>query len=131
MMFIKTTQLIKVTALPVYLENQSHPLQNHYEWAYTIQIENNGDRNIKLLNRHWHITDALGRVQEVRGPGVIGLQPHLKPGELFKYTSGTALATPSGIMSGSYEMTYDDGERFEVKIPAFSLDSDYQIARPN
>ncbi len=110
---------------PQFLEDQSEPTENHFVWAYHVRIENNGERTVQLLNRHWTITDAFGRIQEVRGPGVVGEQPVLAPGESFEYTSGTPLGTPSGIMSGTYEMA-DDDDLFEVVIPAFSLDSPYQ-----
>lgn len=92
-------------------------------FAYTITIENQGDEPAQLLDRHWIITDADGNAQEVRGQGVVGEQPHLKPGERFEYTSGTVLPTPIGSMHGSYGMIGDDGQRFEAPIPAFSLAS--------
>lgn len=130
-MYTRTTQLIKITVFPLYLPQQSRPSDNHYEWAYTITIENHGARTVQLLNRYWHITDANGHVQEVRGPGVIGEQPVLKPGEAFRYTSGTWLKTPSGIMMGSYELEYEDSSRFEAIIPAFSLDSPFGVQRLN
>lgn len=126
-----TTQAIRVTVQPVYLEDQSQPADHHYVWAYHVMIENQGAVTVQLRNRHWRITDALGRLKEVRGPGVVGEQPVLAPGERFEYTSGTPLPTPSGIMEGSYEMERLDGTRFEVAIPAFSLDSPYQAKRLN
>lgn len=107
------------------------PEEEHYVWAYTIQIENTGEQTVQLLNRYWHITDGTGHVQEVRGPGVVGEQPTLKPGESYRYTSGTALHTPSGMMVGQYEMVGEDGGLFHIEIPAFSLDSTEQMARPN
>ncbi|MFN7185498.1 MAG: Co2+/Mg2+ efflux protein ApaG, partial [Alphaproteobacteria bacterium] len=103
----------------------SEPEEHHYVWAYTIQLENHGSETVQLLNRHWMITDAGGQMQEVRGPGVVGETPTLKPGQAFQYTSGTALHTPSGIMLGSYGMVNMRGEHFDVDIPAFSLDSPY------
>lgn len=130
-MYTATTHGIKVTAQPVYLEQQSSPRDSLFVWAYTIELQNLGDRTVQLINRYWHITDASGKVEEVRGPGVIGAQPVLKPGESFQYVSGASLHCSSGIMYGSYEMEYEDGERFEVEIPAFSLDSIEQILRPN
>ncbi len=131
-MFIQTTRLIKVTAMPLYLEDQSDAEDEHYVWAYTIQIENHSDKTVQLLNRTWHVTDATGQVQEVQGPGVVGEQPILQPGDVFQYTSGTVLNTASGMMSGFYEMVEaESGERFDVDIPAFSLDSPLQMARPN
>ncbi|MES2985147.1 MAG: Co2+/Mg2+ efflux protein ApaG [Pseudomonadota bacterium] len=130
-MFTKTTRSIKITASPHFLAEQSEPGDSHYVWAYTIQLENYGSEPVQLLNRHWKITDARGTTQEVRGPGVIGEQPVLKPGEAYRYTSGTALATASGLMLGEYEMVTGDGEHFEVEVPPFSLDSPYQMGRPN
>ncbi|MEE9299667.1 MAG: Co2+/Mg2+ efflux protein ApaG [Alphaproteobacteria bacterium] len=125
-MYKETTQLIDVTVEPYYLDDQSSPDEDHYVWAYRVRIENNGIETVQLLNRHWQITDAKGQVQEVRGPGVVGEQPVLKPGEAFEYTSGCPLTTPSGIMVGSYEMETLGGKRFDIKIPAFSLDSPHQ-----
>lgn len=130
-MFSKTTRQIRITAAPAYLPQQSDPAQHHYIWAYTIQIENEGEETVQLMNRTWHITDATGAVQEVHGPGVVGEQPRLEPGDTFQYTSGAALKTPSGLMVGHYEMTTDGGEVFEAAIPAFSLDSPEQMKRPN
>jgi len=130
-MYTATTRLIRVTVEPTYLDEQSVPTDDHYVWAYRVTIRNDGTETVQLLNRHWRITDSLGRLQEVRGAGVVGEQPVLKPGEAFEYTSGTPLPTPSGIMVGSYEMTNATGERFEVEIPAFSLDSPHQARRVN
>lgn len=130
-MYTKTTRHIKITVVPMYLMEQSDPLESHYVWAYTIQMENLGEETVQLINRYWHITDAIGGVQEVRGAGVIGEQPVMEPGDTFQYTSGTALTTTSGIMAGHYEMTTNDGESFVVDIPAFSLDSPDQVKRPN
>lgn len=129
--FSKVTQDIKVSVIPSFLEEYSEPSEEHYVWAYTIQVENLGDKQVQLLNRHWVITDAIGHTEEVRGPGVVGEQPVLKPGEGFRYTSGTSLHTPSGIMAGTYEMTDNNGNHFPIEVPAFSLDSPYQISRPN
>lgn len=130
-MFSKITHSIKVTAVPQFLDQHSEPDEDHFVWAYTIQLENTGDETVQLLSRHWKITDAHGLTQEVRGEGVIGEQPVLKPGEAYRYTSGTALATSSGIMLGEYEMETPEGERFHIDVPAFSLDSPYQANRPN
>lgn len=130
-MFTKTTRHIKVTATPQFLAEHSEPDDSHYVWAYTIQLENFGEEPVQLLNRHWKITDAKGLTQEVRGEGVIGEQPVLKPGEAYRYTSGTALGTASGMMLGEYEMVTTDGEHFEVEVPAFSLDSPYHVGRMN
>lgn len=130
-MYEKTTHAITVKVQPFYLDEQSSPDEERYVWAYKVSIENGGDDTVQLLNRHWRITDKLGRLQEVKGPGVIGEQPVLKPGEAFEYTSGTPLPTPSGIMVGSYEMENTAGERFDIEIPAFSLDSPYDQAVVN
>ena len=130
-MYQETTDAIRVTVKPIYLEEQSSPTENHFVWAYQVRIENTGSETVQLLNRHWHITDSMGRQQEVRGAGVVGEQPTLAPGESFEYTSGTPLSTPSGIMVGSYEMERADGRRFNVAIPAFSLDSPHQHIQLN
>ena len=122
-MYSETTRSIIVTVKPFYLENQSSPGEERYVWAYHVRIENQGKETVQLRRRHWKITDGRGQVQEVRGPGVVGEQPVLGPGESFEYTSGTPLPTPSGIMVGSYQMESESGERFDVAIPAFSLDS--------
>jgi ApaG protein len=125
-MYSAVTRSIKITVKPVYLEDQSSPGDNHYVWAYQVRIENQGEDTVQLRSRYWRITDSLGRVQEVRGAGVVGEQPVLRPGETFEYTSGTPLSTPTGFMVGTYEMEASDGERFNVKVPLFSLDSPYQ-----
>lgn len=130
-MYEEITDAIRVTVKPIYLEDQSSPTENHFVWAYQVRIENTGGETVQLLNRHWHITDSMGRQQEVRGAGVVGEQPTLAPGESFEYTSGTPLSTPSGIMVGSYEMERPDGRRFNVAIPAFSLDSPHQHIQLN
>lgn len=130
-MYSATTNTIRVTVEPMYLEEQSAPAENQYVWAYHVLIENMGGGTVRLLTRHWRITDSLGRIQEVRGAGVVGEQPVLSPGQSFEYTSGTPLPTPSGIMVGSYGMQADNGERFDVDIPAFSLDSPHQPVQLN
>ena len=130
-MYEAITDEIKVTVRPVYLEAQSEPDDNHFVWAYHVRIENLGARAVQLRNRYWRITDARGRVQEVRGPGVVGEQPMLKSGEAFEYTSGTPLSTPSGLMVGAYEMEAPDGKMFEVAVPAFSLDSPHETHQVN
>jgi ApaG protein len=129
--YYQTTNAIKVTVNPVYLEGQSSPSEAHYVWAYQVTIENLGDTTVQLRNRTWSITDATGHTQEVRGPGVVGEQPVLHPGESFEYTSGTPLKTPSGLMVGSYEMEGEDGDLFDVPVPAFSLDSPHESVRLN
>lgn len=130
-MFTKTTHAIKVTAVPKFLPEHSEPEDDHYVWAYTIQLENLGGEPVQLINRYWNITDAQGLVQEVEGPGVVGEQPVLQPGAGFRYTSGTSLHTPSGIMHGKYEMITPNGEVFHIDIPAFSLDSPFDAPRMN
>ncbi|AUB84328.1 Co2+/Mg2+ efflux protein ApaG [Candidatus Thiodictyon syntrophicum] len=114
---------IKVLARSQFQPEQSAPVEGRYAFSYTITIENDGSEPARLLDRHWIITDADGKVQEVRGEGVVGEQPHLKPGERFRYSSGTILPTPVGCMHGSYGMVGDDGTRFDAEIPAFSLAS--------
>lgn len=130
-MYHSETRHIRVTVQPAYLPDQSAPEEGYYFWAYTVNIRNQGAETVQLRARHWRITDAGGRVQEVRGVGVVGEQPVLKPGQSFEYTSGTPLSTPSGIMVGSYRMELPSGEVFEVAIPAFSLDSPHQAVRLN
>ncbi len=125
-MYEAITHDIKVTVAPQFLADQSKPREGYFVWAYTITIENSSDQTVRLVNRFWQITDANGRVQEVRGEGVVGEQPVLKPGESFEYTSGAPLATPSGFMVGSYQMESYDGNPFDIEIPAFSLDQPTQ-----
>jgi len=112
---------IKVNVETQYIEQESRPEQNFYVFAYHIIIKNIGSEAAKLLTRHWIITDSNGRVQEVKGDGVIGEQPYLKPGESFNYSSGTVLETPVGTMEGSYQMLADDGQHFDAEIPPFVL----------
>jgi ApaG protein len=122
-MYHSVTRDIEVTVTPQYLPERSAPDRGEYFWAYTIEIINRGPITVQLKTRHWRITDAHGRRQEVRGAGVVGKQPVLKPGDSFEYTSGVPLPTPSGFMAGSYGMVSDKGEPFDIAIPAFSLDS--------
>jgi ApaG protein len=122
-MYRATTRSIQVTVTPSYVAEQSSPDEGRYFWAYTIEILNLGVEVVQLRSRAWRITDGNGATQEVRGPGVVGKQPVLKPGESFEYTSGCPLPTPSGIMVGHYQMQNDRGETFAVDIPAFSLDT--------
>jgi ApaG protein len=122
-MYEKTTRHICIQVEPHFLEHQSEPEDGKYVWSYTITVRNLGPETVKLLTRHWVITDSLGRKQEVRGEGVVGEQPVLPPGTQFQYTSGCPLATPSGMMQGSYGMINDKDQPFDVAIPAFSLDS--------
>jgi ApaG protein len=112
---------ISIDVETTYLDDQSEPREQRYVFAYTITIRNEGEIPAKLLTRHWIITDANGRVQEVRGDGVVGEQPYLKPGQGFRYSSGAVLETPVGTMQGSYQMIADDGAQFDAPIPAFRL----------
>ena len=122
-MYRATTRDIQVTVEPTFIESESSAEDERYFWAYQIEIANHGHEVVQLRSRHWRITDANGRTEEVRGAGVVGKQPVLQPGESFEYTSGTPLSTPSGIMVGSYSMVTTGGEHFDVAIPAFSLDA--------
>jgi ApaG protein len=112
---------ISIDVETAYLDDQSEPREQRYVFAYTITIRNEGEVPAKLLTRHWIITDANGRVQEVRGDGVVGEQPYLKPGQGFRYSSGAVLETPVGTMQGSYQMIDDHGAQFDAPIPAFRL----------
>jgi ApaG protein len=118
-----TTRGIEVAVTPRFEADRSSPENNYFFWAYTISITNQSKETVQLKTRHWRITDANGRRQEVRGAGVIGEEPVLKAGEAFEYTSGVPLQTPSGFMAGTYGMVGTDGEHFDIEIPAFSLDS--------
>jgi ApaG protein len=121
-MYSSTTSNVTVSVEPNYLDSESAPEKNLYVWSYHVRIENGGADTVQLKTRYWKITDAFGRVQEVNGPGVVGQQPVLRPGESFEYTSGTPLSTPSGFMTGAYSMEGLDGQAFDVAIPTFSLD---------
>jgi ApaG protein len=122
-MYKATTRAIAVTVVPQYLPDQSEPAKSQYVWSYTVRIENQGEVAVQLRSRHWKITDGLGRLQEVKGPGVVGKTPLLRPGDTFEYTSGTPLSTPSGIMGGTYQMVDEAGVKFDIEIPTFSLDT--------
>jgi ApaG protein len=122
-MYRATTRDIEVTVEPNFLPGRSSAEQGQYFWSYTIVIVNSGRETVQLRTRHWIITDATGRKQEVRGEGVVGEQPVLAPGERFEYTSGVPLPTASGFMTGRYQMVTDAGEKFEIDVPTFSLDS--------
>ena len=121
-MYRAVTRQIEVTVEPAFMPERSIPDKGQYFWSYTIVITNSGDQTVQLRTRHWIITDASGRKQEVRGEGVVGEQPVLAPGERFEYTSGVPLTTASGIMAGRYLMVSETGERFEIEVPAFSLE---------
>lgn len=130
-MYRSTTEGVRVTVEPVFLDSESDPDRSYYFWAYTIEILNLGADTVQLLHRHWEIVGETGEAQVVDGRGVVGEEPILEPGEAFEYTSGTPLATPSGVMRGHYTMIRPDGSGFEVAIPAFSLDSPHAARMPN
>lgn len=131
MLYQETTRSILISVEPFYVDEQSAPEQGRYVFGYKVRITNNGTACVTLLRRHWRITDSHGRLMEVRGAGVVGEQPELEPGATFEYISGTPLATPSGIMVGSYEMRTADGETFAAAVPAFSLDAPGTPVRPH
>lgn len=121
-MYSAVTRGIEVAVEPFYLDDRSSPDENHFVWAYRVTIDNRSSGFVQLLSRYWRITDGNGKVEEVRGSGVVGEQPELNPGDSYQYTSGCPLTTPSGVMVGRYTMRTEDGEMFDVAIPAFSLD---------
>lgn len=121
-MYQAETRGVRVTVTPEYQSDKSDPDDNRWFWAYTVEIANVGGETVQLRSRHWRIVDSRGQVQEVDGPGVVGEQPKLAPGESFEYTSGCPLATSSGFMAGHYRMETGAGEMFDAEIPAFSLD---------
>jgi ApaG protein len=125
------TKEIVVSVEPTYLEAQSSPGSSQYFWAYRVTIENQGQETVQLRSRHWMITNARGEFTEIKGAGVVGAQPVLKPGESYEYTSGADLNTTSGMMGGAYQMESEGGERFDIEIPTFSLDSPNQSALLN
>ncbi|HME86630.1 MAG TPA: Co2+/Mg2+ efflux protein ApaG [Roseiarcus sp.] len=122
-MYMAVTHQVKVTVEPAFDPDRSDPDEGRYFWRYDVEIANLGDEAVTLMDRYWRITDADGRQKEVRGPGVVGEQPTIRPGEAFRYASGCPLTTPSGVMFGEYRMVGEDGKSFNVAIPAFSLDS--------
>jgi ApaG protein len=124
-MYRAVTHSIEVTVTPRFLAERSSPDNGYFFWAYSIAITNTGSETVQLRTRHWRITDALGRLQEVKGAGVVGEEPVLKPGQSFEYTSGVPLPTPSGFMTGTYGMQTETGGGFDVEIPTFSLDCSY------
>lgn len=130
-MYKQTTDAIEVTVVPSYVEEHSRPDEGVYVFSYDIEIANRRTEPVMLKNRHWRITNSHGQTMEVGGPGVVGDQPMIRPGETYSYSSYTNLATPSGFMVGSYEMETELGGTVKVGIPAFSLDSPEQTALPN
>lgn len=125
------TRGIRIRVTPEYEDDQSTPEEGYYFWTYTVDILNESEETVQLRSRVWRITDAAGKTEEVRGPGVVGQTPIIPPGQSFTYTSGCPLATPSGIMVGSYQMAGDGGKLFDVAIPAFSLDSPFVVRSVN
>ena len=124
-MYSKTTKGVTVTVTPYFLDDQSSPIENHYVWAYQVNIKNASLATMKLNHRNWIIIDANGKILNVQGEGVVWEFPTLHPGESFEYTSGTPLKTTNGIMQGFYLMSQENGEQIKIDIPAFSLDSPY------
>jgi ApaG protein len=122
-MYRAITRQIEVTVEPAFMPERSVPDKGQFFWSYTIVITNTGEETVQLRRRHWIITDATGKRQEVKGAGVVGEQPVLAPGERFEYTSGVPLPTSSGFMTGRYQMVSENGEQFEIDVPTFSLDA--------
>lgn len=121
-MYRATTHGIEISVEPFYLEDQSEPTESQYVWGYRITIANHSSETVQLRSRYWQITDGNGHTEEVSGPGVVGEQPILDPGDSYQYSSGCPLTTPSGVMVGRYQMQGASGTAFEVNVPAFSLD---------
>lgn len=128
-LYVETTRDIRIAAEPEFLADHSEPEENRYLWSYRISIENTGTETVQLLARHWRITDGHGRVREVKGEGVVGEQPVIRPGGKYQYSSGAPLETPSGFMAGSYRMRTEGGEFFDASVPAFALESPYEARR--
>jgi ApaG protein len=126
-----TTNGIRIDVNPSFLGDQSDPANDDYVWSYTVKIENTSPQTVQLTARRWQITDRNGITQIVQGPGVVGEQPILREGDIFTYTSGCPLSTPSGVMQGTYRMVTLEGEVFEANIPAFSLDSPFDVRTMN
>ena len=122
-MYQQRTRSIQISVEPFYVDDQSSPANSRFVFGYHVKIDNQGEEAVQLMSRYWRITDALGRTVEVEGPGVVGEQPLIEPGDLFEYTSRAPLATPSGVMIGRYQMITASGEAFDADIPAFSLDA--------
>lgn len=125
----QVTEGVRIRVSPEYSAEQSTPEEAYFFWIYTVEIANESDHSVQLKSRLWRITDANGKTDEIRGPGVVGQTPVIPPGQSFTYSSGCPLSTPSGIMVGSYQMIDEGGRLFDVAIPAFSLDSPYDAAR--
>ena len=125
-MYEQKTRDVIVRVEPDFLDEQSSPADDRFIWAYTVDIENQGATEYQVMERFWKIADSRGHVQEVRGAGVVGEKPVVRPGETFRYTSGAPLNAPSGVMLGSYKLESPDGERFDVEIPLFNLDSPHE-----
>lgn len=125
----QVTRGVRVKVTPAFLDDQSDPDSGRFLWSYKVRIENSGSESVQLMSRYWHITDADGRIQEVRGAGVVGAQPVIEPGQVFEYTSGCPLPTASGAMAGRYQMRAASGEAFEAEIPAFLLESPHERRR--
>src|SRR5262245_8276353 len=121
------THNVRVEVESQYAPHHSQPFQHEWFFHYTVRITNEGEETVQLLSRHWKITDAVGYTEEVKGPGVVGEQPVLAPGESFQYTSGCSLRTASGVMRGTYQMVDEDGRQFDVEIAAFALQEPYTV----
>ena len=122
-MYQQRTRSIQISVEPFYVDDQSSPASNRFVFGYRVQIDNEGSEAVQLMSRYWQITDERGQTVEVEGSGVVGEQPLIEPGDSFEYTSGTPLATPSGVMMGRYKMITESGDVFDADIPAFSLDA--------
>lgn len=131
-MYEQETQGLVVRVEPQFLPEESAPSEGRFVWSYTIEIENRGADKVQLLSRFWRITDENGLTQEVRGPGVVGQQPVIEPGERFRYSSAAPLAAPSGVMVGAYSMVrVDDGQAFDIAVPLFALESPHRVRLAN
>ncbi len=115
------TREVEVSVESFFLESESDPELNRFSFAYRVQLKNLGGETVQLISRHWIITDSIGKIQHVKGPGVVGEQPVLKPGTSYEYTSGSRLESPMGTMEGTYQMVTDEGENFDIRIPMFTL----------
>jgi ApaG protein len=125
-LYEQRTKDVIVRVEPEYLADQSSPADSRFIWAYTVEIDNQGEKDLTVTERFWQIADSRGQVQEVRGAGVVGEKPVVRPGEIFRYTSGAPLTAPSGMMRGTYKVEDTDGESYDVDIPTFLLDSPHE-----